>query len=320
MRLKVLYLIVLVCGCVMGAGFVSGSELWLYFGQYGVYAIPLVAVFALVFSSGVYKVMQLKHKYNIKSLQELSFALSPKLGKYVDYILKSGYIFFASAMIAGMRIIGGEITVLCTLVVSYIVVVLNKRILTKINLVLVPIVVVFVLSLFYENFDTIQLSNLIDLPAFIGAGLVGVLFYSCVNLLLVIGALLRSYTSLTKKATLIVAILSGLILSVLAIVVLIIISPDNFNTLEFPLIGVAFAGGTTSAIAGEILLIASILTTFIACIFGMRNNNHTKSELLIVLLIVYLLSLMGFYDILKAGYFVLGILSFVYYCALMKKH
>ena len=127
MRLKVLYLVVLVSGCVMGAGFVSGSELWMFFGKYGLYALPLILLFVIIFTSGIYKVMTLKQKYNINNLTELSMIISPRFGKYVDYVLKVSYIIFASAMLAGIRVVGGEITVWVTLLISVLVVILNKK-------------------------------------------------------------------------------------------------------------------------------------------------------------------------------------------------
>ena len=319
MRLKVLYLVVLVSGCVMGAGFVSGSELWMFFGKYGLYALPLILFFVIIFTSGIYKVMTLKQKYSINNLTELSMIISPRFGKYVDYVLKVSYIIFASAMLAGIRVVGGEITVWVTLLISVLVVILNKKTLMKLNLFLVPIVIVFILTLLTLNQENIDLQNLITSDEPVLIGVIAIIFYASVNLLLSVGALLRSYTTLSKKATFWVALISGVLLASLAIVVIILISSATFNTLELPIVGVALASGSVVSVIGELLVVASILTTFIACVFGVSNDKNNKLELFLVLSVIYVLSTFGFYHVLQFGYFIIGIFSFIYYIALMRK-
>ena len=319
MRLKVLYLIVLISGCVMGAGFVSGSELWLFFGRYGWFALPLLLLFVCVFGSGVYKVMTLKNKYQISSIENLSILLMPKIGKYIDYVLKFSYLVFASAMLAGIRTVAGEWVCIGVLIVSFIIVFLNKKTLMRLNLFLVPIVIGFVVSLLVFNQNSIEVTNLIKPTSSVFYAIIGVIFYATVNLLLCFGALLRSYNSLTKKATFLVALVSSTILCVLAGVVLVLICSTDFNLLDLPLSGVANNSGVAFSILGDIVIVASIFTTFIACVFGVHTDKTSITRLVLLFCLIYALSLVGFYHILEIGYFAIGIFSLIYFVALMRK-
>lgn len=319
MRLKVVYLLVLICGCVMGAGFVSGSELWLFFGRYGWFALPLLLLFACVFGSGVYKVMMLKEKYKIGNIEELSVLLMPKIGRYIDYVLKFSYLVFASAMLACIRTLAGEWVCVGVLIVSFVIVYLNKKTLMRLNLFLVPIVIGFVVSLIVVNQNSIEIASLLRPTTSVFFASVGVVFYATVNLLLCFGALLKSYKSLTKKETYLVALVSSVILCVLAWCVLLLVCSTDFNLIDLPLSGVANSSGAMFGVLGDIVIVASIFTTFIACVFGVHTDKTSAHRLVFLFCTIYILSLVGFYHILEIGYFAVGVFSFTYFVLLMRK-
>ena len=315
--LKVLYLIVLISGAVMGAGFVSGSELWLFFGRYSTFAIPLLFIFALIFYTGILKVMNLKNKYNINTLDDLCMLVMPVAHKYISIIIKLSYFIFASAMLSGIRLIGGEYMVLCVILITFFIVILNKQTLLKLNLFLVPVVVIFLTCLFFNCEQSIGLSGNADFNLLFGG--IGVLCYAGVNLLLVYGAIVRSYNTLSKKATIIVAFVSTCILILLAIIVLLIIGSNDYALFAMPIGAVAFDNGAVFSIVGECIIVSSIFTTFLSCVFGVNSGKRSALETIISLTIIYLFSFVGFIHILELAYLTVGIFSIVFYLAVIRK-
>ena len=143
---------------IIGAGFASGKEVWYYFARYGHVSYPMVLLMGLLFFVLCFLCLQFGKKFEITAVKQMNKVLFNKFSFFAELILCFSNFILLSTMFAGADSLffesfgqnfyrfGGIITA----IVSIIVVWLGFRRLIKINLVIVPGMIVVVLIILFN--------------------------------------------------------------------------------------------------------------------------------------------------------------------------
>lgn len=305
----VVSLVFLIVGSICGAGLISGSEIWLFFAKYGESALILGIVFALIFYVSIKKVFALKIKYNLKSIDDLSVLIFPKFPSLIKYFFYLIFLFFGSAMLAGLSAVSQWLLWIGGLFAIGIVL-FNKNSISWLNLVLIPLIFIYIIGLSVFNMDFLGFTALYKTTIF---SFVQVIYYASINFLLVISYILqRNITD--KKHINLVAICSSLLCFMCIIFISLIIS--NISSLLSPMPLFDFAKGNIYLnIISTPVLFVSIFTTLLGCLYSLSLDFKYKPiikfiHIIFAFLIMLLISLLGLTKVLTYGYSFIGFMGF----------
>lgn len=322
-------------GCVVGAGFLSGQELWQFFGSYGKLGF-LGFVLAIIFQLALgYIVLAYAYKSqtsefdvlivrkNVKPLR-LFFSISE-----IVFIFSVVVIMFAGSGsliktafgindVVGSIIFATLITLVAFLGISGIVSVLSYTI--PILTIMTLIVSILALSKYgFPNLNDLEVTGKTTLmPNFI----IAFILFSVHNLFCTLGVLApMGYSLENKKTALNGMILSSVILIIISISVLLPISAKvGFSKSELPMLDLAKTiGGPLFYIYAILLLIGmfgSALSHFVSLIdFSFRKSNFLRKNkgvyLISMAIISFLLSRIGFSKIISIAYPISGYVGIV---------
>ena len=157
--LKVIFVII---GTLIGAGFASGQEMYLFFYSYGIEGLIGILISSILMGIVIYKVFVKVKKYNIETYKDLlkTFLISKTKNKFstlenvINIVINVFILITFFIMIAGFgayleqeinlnRILGSSIlAILCFTLFKT-----NINGIVKINEILIPILIVVVLGI-----------------------------------------------------------------------------------------------------------------------------------------------------------------------------
>lgn len=324
-----------IIGSVIGAGFASGQEINSFFYKYGIHGIIGMIISIIIISFIIFKVFKIAKERNINTYKEfLETILKTKKYKYLNManitniIINIFLIISFFIMIAGFgayfkqeynlnSIIGSAILA----IICFIIFMGNVEGLLKVNKYLVPILIVFMLVIGYMNINNMNLSEISNKSKYtnlyqaVWSGII----YASYNIILLIPALITLKNKIEKNKSIIyIAVISGAILLVLALIIYFLISNIKIDAsmIEMPavyVIGRRFA--KFRGIYGFIIL-TSILTTAISeGISLLENVCKTKKSYIqvagILCITGVLFSKIGFSNLINLLYPAFGILGLV---------
>ena len=324
MRIKKVFDIVSVLiGTIVGAGFATGNEIYQFFAQYGYFSYFLVVVFFVGMFCFTYKIMHLSLKYNAYTIDELSKKVfGEKFAFFVNIIIYLAFFIFASVMMSAMDNILGFSGVIALIVLGFLLCVKEKRGILLANQIIIPLIFVFLIILFANGFSFTTNVNF-SLVNFLGV--FGVLYYISLNELISLGALLEVLHSCSKKELLFSAITSGLVISIMIVMVIAILNNYSFSQIHMPLKDVASLLGFNFYKFTNLILACTIFTTYLSSVFGIYKKikisfNRPILIFVFILLICYLLSFVGFTNLIQYAYNIVGFISLgVVLCFLLVK-
>ena len=275
-----------IIGALIGAGFASGQEIYLFFYRYGLYGVFGIALCSLLIGIIIYKVLKTTCKYNIdnyKDFLKLIFKSNESKRKYINtsYIMNIIVNLFLLIcffiMIAGFgayfkqefninSFIGSSILSL----ICFIIFMMDIKGVTKVNSIVVPVLILFILLIGINNLSLLNISDLQDKvnikENIINNWFVQSIIYASYNLLLVIPLLvnLKRYVK-SDKQIISVSVLSSIVLFLLAISIYIILDTVNdFAGIEMPAVYAISNISTFLRNLYGIVILLSILTTSIS--------------------------------------------------------
>ena len=174
--LKVVFVII---GTLIGAGFASGQEIYLFFFSYGIKGIVGIIVSSILMGVVIYKTLIIVDKYQLKNYKEFLNVYMPKEKKLISVNIKSIINIVINAfilitffiMIAGFgayfeqelginKIIGSVILA----ILSFVVFMTSVKGVVKVSEILVPILIIFITIIGVINIKDI---NIIELENYI---------------------------------------------------------------------------------------------------------------------------------------------------------
>ena len=143
--MKILSAVCLILGCFLGAGFVSGREIACYFSMFGNISYLSCVVCGVLFF--VLIMFFFSVSSTVKSAREFMSVYFQKYSWIIEWLFAICLVIFVGSMIAGTASLAGGLgynqlfVVLVTILLTYLVVCKNIQGISKINLILVPVLI-----------------------------------------------------------------------------------------------------------------------------------------------------------------------------------
>ena len=326
--LKVVFVII---GTMIGAGFASGKEVYLFFFSYGMEGLIGISVSSIIIGLVVYKTFQIVDKYGVntyKDFLDILIQKNSKLKPIINIIINIFILITFFIMIAGFgayfeqelgisSLIGSTILAIA----SFIIFMTSVKGVVKANELLVPILIGFLIVIGVANLKDIhllELGNYIIRTNYSNFILSSIL-YSSYNSILLIPVLLtlKNYIH-DKKQIFKIASISTIIIILLSIVVfLLLVRVDvDITKLEMPVVYVVSHMFKILRYVYGFIILGSIFTTAISLgtsfLQNTTKNKKSYTQIAVIMCITsVLISKIGFSNLVSLLYPIFGYLGLV---------
>lgn len=324
--LKVVFVVI---GTMIGAGFASGQEIYLFFFSYGIEGIIGLFISSLIVGIVIYKTFKIVDKYGTGTYKEFLDILIKKNGKIkpiINTIINLFILITFFIMIAGFgayfeqelgvnSLIGSSILA----IVTFIIFMTSVKGVVKANELLVPVLIGFLVIIGIMNLKDVhvfELGNYI-IKSNSSSFLLSAVLYSSYNSILLIPVLLtlKSYIH-DKKQISKIAIISTIIILVLSIIVfLLLVRVDvDIARLEMPAVYVVTNMFDILKYIYGFIILGSIFTTTISLgtsfLQNTTKNKKSYTQIAIIMCITsVLISKIGFSNLVSSLYPIFGYLG-----------
>lgn len=332
--LKVIFVII---GTLIGAGFASGREIYLFFSKYGENGKIGIILTGIITGVIIYKVLEITKTYEINNYNKLLERINwkhSKLNKYINLIVNSFLLISFYIMIAGFSAYILQtynmpiyISSIIFVVICYIIFKKSIQGVIKANEILVPILIMLIAYLEIKNIPYSFNANAIStLGETTSSWIILSILYASYNSILLIPVLtgLRNYLD-SKKQIIKISIISSSIIIILALFIYSLLLRGEFfvSELEMPLIEITMQFGRIFKYIYGFVIIASIFTSAISAGYSFLGNvSKTKKSYEIILLIMSItgiaVSNIGFSKLVEMLYPLFGVLGLIQIWMLVK--
>lgn len=324
--LKVVFVII---GTMIGAGFASGQEVYLFFFFYGIEGLIGLLISGLIIGLVIFKTFQIVDKYGTSTYKEFLDILVKKDGKIKPIINTLINIFILITffiMIAGFgayfeqelginSLIGSAILA----IVTFGIFMTSVKGVVKANELLVPVLIGFLVVIGIINLKDIYLFELGNYMIRNNSNnfVLSAVLYSSYNSILLIPVLLtlKNYIQ-GKKQILKIAIISAVIIILLSIIVfLLLVRVDvEISKLEMPAVYVVSNMFKLFKYAYGFIILGSIFTTAISLgtsfLQNVTKEKKSYTQIAAIMCITsVLISKLGFSNLVSLLYPIFGYLG-----------
>lgn len=333
---NVFKIVFVIIGTLIGAGFASGQEIYVFFFSYGIKGFIGIIISSVGMGGLIYKTLGIINKYNINSYKDLLDILikNKKENKYFNFkniinlIINIFILVTFFIMIAGFGAYFEQQFGINSLVGSSILAILNFVIfltsvkgVIKANELLVPMLIVFLVIIGFINIIDI---NIVKLGNYIirtnqSNYILSAIIYASYNSILLIPVLitLKKYIN-TKKQILFISLIGTIIVILLAtIIFLILIRVDvDITKLEMPAVYVVSNIFKFLEIIYGFIILGSIFTTSISLgasfLQNVSKNKKSYTQIAAIMCITSILtSQIGFSNLINLLYPIFGYLGLI---------
>lgn len=326
--LKVVFVII---GTLIGAGFASGQEVYLFFYSYGIEGLIGILISGTMVGFVIYKTFRIVNKYGVNTYKDFLDILIPKNSKLkniINVVINIFILITFFIMIAGFGAyfeqelgITSFIGATALAIATFAIFMTSVKGVVKVNELLVPLLIGFLVI--------IGIINLTDLPLLeLGKYIVKTnhnnfalssVLYSSYNSILLIPVLLtlKDYIK-DKKQILKIALISTIIIILLSIVVfLLLVKVDvDITKLEMPTVYVVSHMFNVLRYIYGFIILASIFTTAISLgnsfLQNTAKNKKSYTQIAAIMCITsVLISKIGFSNLVSLLYPIFGYLGLV---------
>lgn len=332
---KVVFVII---GTLIGAGFASGREIYLFFNQYG-YLGQIGMILSGVFTAIIiYSVLKIVKEQQIEEYADLLQKTNPrhtKINQCLHGIVNTFLLISFFIMIAGFSAYMKQayqfpvylssvfFVLLCLLVFQK-----SLQGMMKINSYLVPFLLFFIFYLGIKNIPyLIESKAIIEVETKQIGFFTSSLLYASYNSIILIPVLvtMKQYIN-TKKEISSIAIFSSICMIVLSFCIYGLLLKGQFyvQELELPLLEVVLQFGKTFQSIYGIVIIISIFTSAISAGYSFLENvskdkKSYKRNLILMSIAGVFISNIGFSNLVQILYPLFGILGLLQIVFLIKK-
>ena len=316
-----------IIGALIGAGFASGQEIYLFFFSYGKKGILGIIVSSILLGIIIYKTIVIIKEKQITTYKEFLENIIPekirkeKILEIINTIINIFILITFYIMIAGFggylaetieipQIIGSSIlAIICIIIMSK-----ETKGIVKVSEAIVPILILFIIIIGIYTLSSTNIINKINEMEIVKGSnwLVSGVIYASYNSILLIPVLISINKIITKKEISKTAIIITLTTFILAISIFISMLKINVNIrkLEMPVSYVINTQLPKLKIEYGIVILTSILTTAISLIAGLIQNVKKENSKKVILYLICISSLpisqIGFSALIKLLYPIFG--------------
>lgn len=336
--MNVLKVVFVIIGTLIGAGFASGQEIYLFFFSYGIKGIIGIIISSIIMGFIIYKVLNIINNYNINNYKDFIYFLIPSkktkkdnyfnLKNIINLVVNIFILITFFIMIAGFgayfeqqfglnNMIGSSVLA----ILSFIIFLTNVKGVVKANEILVPILIIFLIIIGIINLSNINIIKLSDYIIRTNESnyILSAILYSSYNSILLIPVLLtlRKYIS-NKKQIIAISFSSIFIVVILATIIFLILSrvDVDITKLEMPAVYVVSNMFKFLEIIYGFIILGSIFTTSISLGMSFLQNvskdKKSYTEIGIIMCITsVLISKFGFSNLINLLYPIFGYLGLI---------
>ena len=340
--LKVTFVII---GTLIGAGFASGQEMYIFFYSYGLNGIWGLIISSVLMGLIIYKVLKMVDKYNITNYKEFMNIIVDKKFKreylniknIFEIIINIFILITFFIMIAGFGAyfeqslgINHFIGSLILAALSFIVFLSSVKGLVKVNEILIPVLIGLIIIVGILNFTNLNFTefsnNLIRNNS--SGWLINAIIYCSYNSILLIPSIiaLNSYIK-NKKENVAITIITTLIVILLSITLFSMLGnvDIDISNVEMPVVYVVEKMFISLKYVYGFVIIASIFTTSISLGTSFLNNvcksNKSYPQIAAIMCITsVVVSNFGFSNLVNLLYPIFGYLGLVQIFYIFKKN
>lgn len=316
-----------IIGALIGAGFASGQEIYLFFFSYGKKGILGIIISSILLGIIIYKTIVIIKEKQITTYKEFLKNIIPeknrkeKILEIINTIINTFILITFYIMIAGFggylaetieipQIIGSSIlAIICIIIMSK-----ETKGIVKVSEAIVPILILFIIIIGIYTLSSTNIINKINEMEIVKGSnwLVSGVIYASYNSILLIPVLISINKIITKKEISKTAIIITLTTFILAISIFIsMLKIDvNIRNLEMPVSYVINTQLPKLKIAYGIVILTSILTTAISLIAGLMQNVKKQNNKKIILYLICISSIpisqIGFSALIQLLYPIFG--------------
>ena len=339
--LKVVFVII---GTLIGAGFASGQEMYIFFFSYGIKGLIGILISSILMGIVIYQTLKLLNSHEISTYKDLLDLLITKRNKnksnfsikdIVNCIVNIFILITFFIMIAGfgayfeqefgINSIVGSI-ILASL--SFIVFLTSIKGVVKANEILVPILILFLIVIGFISLRDINIPKLGNyiITTNQSSFILSAILYCSYNSILLIPVLitLKDYLK-SKKQIFSISFISTAIIIVLSVVVfLLLVKVDvDISKLEMPAVYVVSNTFEISRLVYGFIILGSIFTTSISLgtsfLQNVSKNKKSYTQIATIMCITaILISKIGFSNLINFLYPVFGYLGLLQIWKLVK--
>ena len=332
--LKVVFVII---GTLIGAGFASGKEVYIFFNKYGSLGLLGVVLSGIFISIVIYKVLKITKENELQSYNNLitGISKSKNISKLLKNIISVFLLISFFVMVSGFASYFYEQLGINSVVMSIIMAILcfitfNKNIegITKVNTILIPFLIVFIVisailnsKCFINNFNYIDVNMSIKNEiSFSNNWIISAILYASYNSIILIPILIGLKGIVEKKSIGKISCLTGIIFIILGISLYsLLTSGQNYvQYLDIPIIFIMKQfGNIYSNIYGIVVAIA-IFTSAISAGYGfLEKFEYSKSTYkkvsVIICVVSVFVAMIKFSYLVEILYPIFGLLGFISY-------
>ncbi|MCM1043651.1 MAG: hypothetical protein NC350_05585 [Corallococcus sp.] len=296
--------ICVVLGCVIGAGFVGGKELLLYFGSEKILS-PII--FSVIICGCLCLTSIFCGKFGADSTESMIAALYGKQAFAIHLLLATCYFIVTSTMLAGANDCLAyifetnralPIFSFATAVISGIILRGGIEKIGKVNSIAMPFVIIFILVLFSV---TPKVSTFAGAPQAISA-----VSYGMFNFVMSLGVFVATMSHKPLKYQISICIISCALIGLLAILQLCTFSASPFINVPIPAL-LAAKGNLPMTICATLAIYLATLTSVLSNAYPVIDLVNTVTldkdlSVMITLFAALALSMLGFDTIIKYFY------------------
>ena len=301
--LNIIKAVCVIIGTIIGAGFASGREIYIFFYRFGSIGIIGILISSLLTGIVIYKVLTHIKSKKIKNYNEYieSLGVNKKIRDVLGIIINIFLVICFFIMTAGFSAyfrqefgISQMATGIVMAILCYFTFLNNIEGVSKINTILIPALMIMVVILGVKNgFGNLsELSTVGQLENTKGWFLASI-EYASYNTILLIPILigLKKYSFGKEKE---ISIASSSILFILSIILYVILlsGGNSIQNAELPLIHIVNKFGSIYKYICGIIVVAAIFTSAIAAGYGfLENSTKTKKRYKLLAIVICISSI-----------------------------
>lgn len=336
MNKNVFKIVFVIIGALIGAGFASGQEIYIFFFSYGLKGLMGIFVSNILMGTVIYKTLKILEKNEIKTYKDFLDIIIKRKSKnkyfniknIINIIINIFILITFFIMIAGFgayfeqelgisSIIGSIIlAILC-----FIIFLTSIKGVVKANGILVPILIlllIFIGLLISKNINFLKLGNYI-IESNPTNWIISSLLYCSYNSILLIPILLTLKSYIKRKNDIkwiaIISSIVGILLSIIIFLILIKVDVD-IKELEMPAVYVVSSMFSFLKIIYGFIILSSIFTTSISLgvsfLQNVSSSRKSYAQIAVIMCITaVLISKFGFSNLVNLLYPIFGYLGFL---------
>lgn len=328
--------VMVIIGTLIGAGFASGREIYLFFNKYGLLGQIGIVISGVFTAFIIYIVLQLAKRKEITQYSNLLQEINPKhrkINESLNLLVNSFLLISFFIMIAGFSAYMKQayefpiyISSLIFALLCYNVFQKSLQGIIKANSYLVPFLLFFILYLGIKNIPYLLESKLVmELETESRGFLISSLLYASYNSIILIPVLvsMKEYIK-TKKEICYISIFSSIFIIILSFCIYGLLLKGQFyiEELELPLLEITLEFGKIFQFIYGFVIIVSIFTSAISTGYSFlenvsKNKKSYKRNLILMCITGILVSNIGFSNLVQILYplfGVLGLLQIIFIC------